>query len=58
MYYLCVYMPCDINDLRNIDEYEYLLLEISTLCIKHCFQYMCLLGDMNTDLSQLHFLAY
>ena len=52
MYYFCVYKPCDINDLRNIDEYESILLEISTLCIKHSVQYMCLLGDMNTDLSR------
>ena len=39
MYCFCVYMPCDINDLRNIDEYESILLEISTLCIKHSVQY-------------------
>ena len=52
MYCFCVYMPCDINDLRNIAEYESILLEISTLCIKHSVQYMCLLGDMNTELSR------
>ena len=52
MYYFCVYMPCDINELSNIDEYESILLEVSTLCIKYKVQYMCFLGDMNADLSR------
>ena len=51
MYYFCVYMPCDINELSNIDEYELILLEVSTLCIKYKVQYMCFLSDMNADLS-------
>ena len=38
MYYFCVYMPCDINELSNIDEYELILLEVSTLCIKYKVQ--------------------
>ena len=50
MYYFCVYMPCDINELSHIDEYESILLEVSTLCIKYKVQYMCFLGDMNADL--------
>ena len=35
MYYFCIYyyMPCDINELSNIDEYESILLEVSTLYI-------------------------
>ena len=41
MYYFCVYMRCDINELSNIDEYESILLEVSTLCIKYKVQYMC-----------------
>ena len=41
MYYFCVYMPCDINELSNIDEYESISLEVSTLCIKYKVQYMC-----------------
>ena len=52
MYYFCLYMPCDINDLSNIDEFKSILSEISTLCIKHSVQYMCLVCDMNTDLSR------
>ena len=45
-------MPCDINELSNIDECESILLEVSTLCIKYKVQYMSFLGDMIADLSR------
>ena len=46
-------MPCDINDLDNLSEYDSILSEISALCIK-IVQNLCVLGDMNTDLSRSH----
>ena len=48
-------MPCDINELSNIDAYESTLLEVSTLCITHKVQYMCLLCDMNADFSSRNY---
>ena len=51
---VCVYMPCDINDHDNLSEYDSILSEISALCIKNDVQNLCVLGDMNTDLSRSH----
>ena len=45
-------MPCDINDLDNLSECDSILSEISTLCIRIDVQSLCVLGDMNTDLSR------
>ena len=49
-------MPCDINDLDNLPKYDSILSEISALCIKIDIQNLCVLGDMNTDLSCSHLL--
>ena len=54
IYFFCVYMPCDINDHDNLSEYDAILSEISALCIKNDVQNLCVLGDMNTDLSRSH----
>ena len=47
-------MPCDINDHNNLSEYDSMLSEISALCIENDVQNLCVLGDMNTDLSLPH----
>ena len=47
-----VYMPCDINNDSNIYEYHSILSEISTLCMKQNAEYICIAGDMNTELTQ------
>ena len=52
IYFFCVYMPCDINDLDNLSEYDSLFSENSALCIKIDVQNLCVLGDINTDLSR------
>ena len=41
-----------MNDLDNLSEYDSILSEISALCIKIDVQNLCVLGDMNTDLSR------
>ena len=51
-YYFCVYIPCDINDHDNLSEYDSTFYKISALCIKNDVQNLCVLGDMNTDLSR------
>ena len=35
IHFFCVYMPCDINNLDNLSEYDSILSEISALCIKN-----------------------
>ena len=53
VYLFSVYMPCDTNESSNRNEYESILSEISTLCIKYCAEFVCIAGDMNTDLSRI-----
>ena len=53
-YYFCVYIPCDINDHDNLSEYDSTFSKISALSIKNDVQNLCVLGDMNTDLSRFH----
>ena len=45
-------MPCDINHDSNIDEYNSILSEISTLCMKQNAEHMCIAGDINTELTR------
>ena len=52
LHLFCVYMPCDINNDRNIDEYHSILSEISTLCMKQNAEHICIAGDMNTELTR------
>ena len=54
IHFVCVYIPCDINDHDNLSECSSILSEISALCIKNDVQNLCVLGDMNTDLSRSH----
>ena len=37
LYTFCVYMPCDVNDVMNINEYDdvHVLNTISMMCTKH-----------------------
>ena len=52
LHLFCVYMPCDINNDSNIDEYHSILSEISTLCMKQNAEHICIAGDMNTELTR------
>ena len=47
-------MSCDINDPDNLSEYDSTFSKISALCIKNDVQNLCVLYDMNTDLSRFH----
>ena len=38
----CVYMPCNINNDSNIDEYHSILSEIFTLCMKQNAEHICI----------------
>ena len=35
LYTFCVYMPCDVNVVMNISEYDDALNTISMMCTKH-----------------------
>ena len=48
----CVYMPCDCNESENLNEFDNILSEISLLCIKYTAEYLCIIGDLNTDLTR------
>ena len=47
-------MPCDINNPDTLSEYDSTFSKISALCIKNDVQNLCVLYDMNTDLSRFH----
>ena len=55
LYTFCVYMPCDVNDVMNISEYDDVLNTISMMCTKHNAEYICIAGDMNTDFSSHYY---
>ena len=52
LYLFCVYMPVDCNDVNNLEEFENILSEISMICLNNNAEYVCIAGDMNTDLSR------
>lgn len=54
IYFFCVYMPCDSNEVNNLKDYESILSEISSLCIEYDAHFVCVLGDMNTDFSRVN----
>ena len=54
VYLFCIYMPCDINEIDNLNEFNSILNEISLLCLKYDVENVCIAGDMNTDLSRLN----
>ena len=45
-------MPWDCNKVNNLNEYESILNEISAVSITNNVEHLCLLGDMNTDVSR------
>ena len=47
-------MPCDNNELCNLNEYEDVLSKISQLCIQYNVENVCILGDMNTQSHSWH----
>ena len=47
-------MPCDNSDVNSITDYENVLSEISSLCLHHNAEHICIVGDMNTDISRSH----
>ena len=54
IYFFCVYMPCDNSDVNCITDDENVLSEISSLCLHHNAEHICIVGDMNTDISRSH----
>ena len=48
LYLFCIYMSCDINNRKNIDEYDNVLVEISVICRNNDVMYICIVGDFNT----------
>lgn len=52
LFLFSVYMPIDINEMQNINEYNDVLSEISQLCLLHNVENLCILGDFNTDLGR------
>ena len=54
IYLFCVYMPCDNSDVNCITDYENVISEISSLCLHHNAEHICIVGDMNTDISRSH----
>ena len=47
-------MSCDNNDVDSITDDENVISEISSLCLHHNAEYICIVGDMNTDISRSH----
>ena len=47
-------MPCDNSDVNSITDYENVLSEISRLCLHNNTDHICIVGDMNTDISRSH----
>ena len=50
----CVYMPCDNNSIDSLHVYTNTLAQMSAICSKYSAEYICIGGDMNTDLTRLH----
>jgi hypothetical protein len=52
--YLCcsIYMPCDDN--TNIEVYESVLHDVTTIALEHSADHLIIGGDLNTDLSRSH----
>ena len=50
----CVYMPCDNNSIDSLHVYVDTLTQMSAICSKYNAEYICIGGDMNTDLTRLH----
>ena len=55
MYFVCVYMPCDSNDVDSIRDYDNVLSEIPSLCSQHNADHIYIVGDMNTNISRSHY---
>ena len=49
----CVYMPCDNNNIDSLHVYVDILTQISAISSKYDAEYICIGGDMNTDLVRL-----
>ena len=54
LYMFCIYMPFDNNAVDSLHVYVDVLTQISAVCDKYCAEYICIGGDMNTDLTRLH----
>ena len=53
IYMFCVCMPCDNNNIASLHVYVDILTQISAICSKYDAEYICIGGDMNTDLVRL-----
>ena len=47
-------MPIDNNITANLNEYDNILTKISMICTQNNAEYICIAGDMNTDLSRIN----
>ena len=52
LFLFCIYMPCDLNDHLSIGEYESVLSDIYSLCLKYNAEYVCIGRDFNTQFSR------
>ena len=52
IYMFCIYMPCDVNTVDNLEEYEDVLNEVSSIITNNNALYVCIAGDLNTDFSR------
>ena len=53
LYLFCLYMPIDNNITENLNEYDNILTKISMICTQNNAEYICIAGDINTDLSRI-----
>ena len=54
LHVFCLYMPIDNNTTENLNEYDNILAKISMICTQNNAEYICIAGDMNTDLSRIN----
>ena len=52
MLVFCIFLLCDTNDHNFSEEYQFVLTEISLLCVKFNIDNICIAGDLNTDFAR------
>ena len=48
----CIYLLCDSNDYKFLEEYHFVLTEILLLCVKFTIDNIYILEDLNTDFAR------
>ena len=51
---MLIYAHIDNNKSDNLNKYENILTEISMICTQNNAEYICIAGDINTDLSRIN----